>query len=647
MAHSAKLIVEQPGTNAINTSYELVFNASTQADIKLFYGTQVQGGLPEVVLHAAEDAEPELVAASEPYKTVFLDVALPPAADQDTLLNILPPIKRAVDGSTSQAVRSQFSPNVGKVWLRLQRDGSTNYTDWPVRYGWVDDGGAYYTSGASINTAGLGVIIMLVVGPYGEGAEQTLTNKLSNAGFTWGDTAGMPWNWNSVGSPTIANVTATWLAGGKCAKMTTDTSTGQSFYNGWAIIGSGAQVAAFIWVQLSDTGGDPLTIALEDGAVSTLQSKTFDPDNPVGWDRKVRKGGNWWYRYSLTGQLTANNARLLMTRPAGVATQVSVYRFDCAYIGEQTTVPDGWSSQRHGENRYDPISADLSQVNVIDTALIPGDAPALARWLITLDTSTDAHGMLAATWSDGVIAAGDWPFAIDADDFTVGAGVDWGDVTDATRTESHYLRLNLPSSLDRTSAQITNAYQVFRQPFRLFSILYHSTAVPSTRFGVSDGTNILQWLDFKSPQANAQWSFVDHGLINVSGKIPDQASGTALGYVHVDEDAGASGQVRVDNVYLIPSEDVLVSEVNSANWTTRYIDGYERTTGATISGGQPVNRPYVGRMWTLQPGLTSNRTLFVFLGDGTSGNTDEHTLSRTYGATLTVKPRTRHLLGTT
>ena len=263
MANSALL---SDGT----TSYEFVYDSASQDDFKLRYGMSVAAGEPNVLWHRPDNAPPQLVRITNDLTTIFL-ATIVYGDDWDDVINTLAPIKRWVDGDDQQAARYHNSGDVNKIYARIQLDGMTNYTDWTVIYGNVDDSKAYYTSVADRNKLAVDVVLMLTCEPVGEGASFTLRNDMAssphfiehNTVATLGD------GWNDQGTPTRSIASTVYLIGGESQRVQTTSSGTTGISSDTVAAGSGVDFVAYCWVYVQS--GDQVTVQVRNGAATVLE----------------------------------------------------------------------------------------------------------------------------------------------------------------------------------------------------------------------------------------------------------------------------------------------------------------------------------------------------------------------------------------
>jgi len=246
MAYSVKL---SDGT----TSYEFVYNPSSQTDYKMYYGMRVDMGEPQALWHSPDNDERKLIRLVDQPGTIYITQTVKGGGAWNNVINNIADIRRMIN----QAARYQTSGDVNKVYCRIQPTGATNYTDYEVIYGRVDDSGSYYKSVDVTNTEATGVILELNVRAYGEGAPIPLRNDLPSSPHFLEDSNsdGLADGWSAVGTPTTNISTARYLIGGKSQQIQTNSSSNQGIRSGLVTASSSSTAVAYAWLQGLTSGG--------------------------------------------------------------------------------------------------------------------------------------------------------------------------------------------------------------------------------------------------------------------------------------------------------------------------------------------------------------------------------------------------------
>jgi hypothetical protein len=614
------------------TSFELVYDAGTQDDYKLEYGTRVQLSEPAVLMHSPDDGESLPIRAVDRDREVYLTANLP-GDDWDTILDNITKIKRLVDGADSQALRYWTQGDVDRVVLRIQKDGSTNYTDLPVKFGFVDDSGVYYTT---IQTkVAWKPVIMLMVAPYGEGAQITLRNDLPSSPHFVEDSNGdgLADGWTLTGSPPTVIETNRYLVGGQSQAFQAPASATDAGINLFKAVSGGEDIVAYAWVNFGSGSDDVSVILQESGATSNIIDEVrLTRSSPTTQADKVTTGaaGNNWYRVSVSGTAngSANGVQLRIRRKSTYGSTQSIFNVDACYLElNQTTVPDAWCSTSNIENRNDPDSSNEDQISYIDVWGVPGDSPALLSQ--SVDTS-DSFSYLVVNKSRTTDGAGTFYAAhFEGEDLNLS----WTDPawqfaqTDtvlSSASAGNFTRITVPSSS-------ANASLPFFSPdhpagFRVFM----RARVSNTALKVYMTDN--DYVDFNA--ANT-WETVDLGYVPQTAAFIDPGVGNSK-LTLIIEPTSTGYYIDLDDIWVLPVTD---DGFMLLNWT----GGLVLTTDATqkinyTSGGAFI--PALGSLFTILPFETQRLVFITYASDNT------YSLDDAIEVTLTVTPRARHLLGT-
>jgi hypothetical protein len=623
------------------TSFELVYENGVQDDYKLQYGTQVRLSEPSVLMHEPDDGEALPIRGVDRDREVYLTANVP-GDDWDTIFNNIAKIKRMVDGASSQALRYWTIGDVDRVVLRIQKDGATNYTDLPVKFGFVDDSDVYYTTIQS--TIAWKPVIMLVVGPYGEGAPITLRNDLPSSPHFIEDSNsdGLADGWNSTagGPPAFSFSTVNYLVGGQSQNVAITTSGTQGIYSDFATCDPGSDVAASIWI-LFGANKDVIQVRLQDGGGNTVDNIEFDATLPSGHARSIvaDAGGLTWYKFELSGTTTAANARIYIFRDATDHSDGVSFGLDAAYLQVgTTTVPNAWCSTSSIENRYDPTSSDEARINYIDVWGIPGDSPAFVDW----DVDTSNRAIFYYIYQLSRKDAHEVQWWVDSADFST--GIVW--TSGSGTSENHYSRLGSAYSNGRIEEAL-DFEQLARQPLRVYVIARSSSTTPTIDVGIYAGASllggqILASTDAVSVSSANTWELLDLGILNLTNIVRRSKDL----YVNVRVASNSGQNTDVDAVIFAPAggENIVIEAVNkggaAASAVPIEIYGSEQQVFAGLGSDGGTNTPFLGSLWHMQANVL-NRHIFM-LTDGSK----EFDLESTIDIGLTITPRTRHLLGT-
>ncbi len=103
------------------TSYQFVYNPSSQTDFKMYYGMKVSTGEPEALWHSPDSDERKLIRLVDQPGTIFLTQTVKGGSAWDNVINNVTDVRRLIN----QAARYQTIGDVNKVYVRIQPDGAT------------------------------------------------------------------------------------------------------------------------------------------------------------------------------------------------------------------------------------------------------------------------------------------------------------------------------------------------------------------------------------------------------------------------------------------------------------------------------------------------------------------------------------------
>lgn len=584
--------------------------------------------------HRSDNAPPDIIRLISDIRPMFFRM-LAEGSTSDELLNNIHTLARWVDGPDQQAARFHIDNDVNRIELHVAIDGSTNTTIIPVIYGEVDTFDSLFSGVGRTNTKGVGAIIQLFLSPHGEGTPFTLRNDLASSPHMIESSSGLAHGWNLVGTPTASINSVQYLIGGSSQQFITDSSTNEGFRSDDVTAASSSTAVATVWLRAAS--GDPITVNLTDGSSVSIQTKTFDPASPAGFDFTAKgAAGNTWYRYTVSGTNVNANFRLFVSRTAGSATQNTTFRVDGAYLQTgTTTAPTGlsWISANAVENRYDPTSgAGESQINYLDTWGLPGDSNALFRLKNTVTTVTSFPNTLyISRIRDGSTLAASRLHWFDT---PVAGGVlngSFSTVVDANRAGGGYLRF---TSTGTGSGLFTISIPLLvdfnNWPSRVFAVARSSNT--GSTLNISGGDEI-------GFSAVSTWELLDLGLDlplqQAYAEVDPTASSTEIMFLDAP---GAGITVDIDGIIMLPVE----GDGFFIGLSTSYTVNDELHLLGDLEQYFALASSWIGECWTLQSGQRMNRLIFNI-----KGTNNTHDIEDTLDTELTITPRTRHLLGTT
>jgi hypothetical protein len=640
---------------------EGLYDSSTQPNYALHYGSRIASKETRVQQHVPDYGLSTPVRATDPDRTAYfrLHVLADTGETMDDVLNKIATLKRWVDGADQQALRFHRDRDVNEIQLKTKKDGATYFTLHSVKWGFVDDGGSHYSSQKRGTAFAKDVVVMLTLAPYGvSDTTSVMRNDLfSSPHFIEDSNADdLADGWNEVGTPTSTLDTSIALIGNQSQKVLTDDSTTEGIYSDSVTISNSDVVYAYAWVAV--TLGNNVTVALYDN-VGLIQAKEIAIGDSGGVsDRSAispTDGSTVFYRVVVTGTASgsATSAYLQIARDIGDADTATVFYVDGCYLeydSSAVSVPKvAWISSCNIDNRNDIQStsqATENYLNYIDVWGVPGDVDAQVRWLFSGATASVSH--IIGKRTDGVILACEHRHWIEDDEITL-TGSDWSSQVDAARTDGTYIQFTAGGSTDYCTLTLTgsDARGMGRGPLRCYAIGKASSASNGVyaEYRVGD---VFVANDTVLATNTATWELWDLGLINVDGNTPFYDPEVEYWYfVFRLYGVASSGTVDVDALVFVPTEEFMITPENSDTINYNVIDGfYDRFIEASdVLGQYQYELPVLGTMYRLTPGTVTNR-LVVQMHTDTSGNPD-HTLADALQMTAYIKPRTRHLLGTT
>lgn len=652
----ADLVQLTDGTKTI----DLAFSPGVQEDYRLHHGMSIR---PETrpLWHQADDYPPELVDLVDENRVATLTL-LVDGSSRDAVLDKLTTLKRWVDGANQQAARFWMRGDVKRIVLKVKRDGATNATLHPVIYGIVDDAASHWSGTAYVGGVASDVVVTLFLAPYGEAETPiVLRNRLPSSPHMIedSDANGTPDSITGVNAPTITHAGAHSLIGSHSVRVVTNNSSSQGIISAAVpgAIGAGWHAKVYIATETSD----PLTIAVTNDSITTVYaSVTHNPSNPTGYVRAhpPTNGHLTWYEYRLGGVIPSGSsgALLRVLRPAANATQASTFYVDGMYIdvAAGAVAPEAYSSSRMINNRNDPSNTNPNQINYLDVWGIPGDAPALVDIQLAWTNITGGKALLyAGRVTDGEILASQIAGWIESNSFgtPLAFAASWS--TGTGSSNDHYFRLTQNGSGTPGDGQISvtisgdAARRLLAQPLRVFGRCRSSSTATRFKLNISPpGGDVLNSEQIGIKTVN-QWELVDFGLLNAQGRAPFSVPDTSEPDVDIffsilNLPANSSATADFDALILIPTEEFAIIDFFNTFSTgaSAYIRGTKKD--ALLSNHGVVAPARLGTMFELEPGPVMNRIRFA-IADRSS---NLHTLSDAANVTLTITPRTRHLLGT-
>ncbi len=655
---SIKLQVNGGGVPLFN-EWELVYK-SAQTGYKLTQGKMsITGQEPLVVTHQSDSTAAVLARAIEQNKMLALEISIldnvnaAASFDWDTALNNVHTLARHLSGATSTAVRSASGGQ--NVRIAIKPDTATNTTYYDVQWGKVDTSAAYYTAESQQGSTQVGTKgawfcpITLTLKDSGYRASFTLRNDLPSSPHMLEDSNadGLPDGWVIRLAATTTINTAYYLTGGKSMRVdsTGGALSGVEIGTGAVTPALGTNISATVWLFV---GAGTARVVLRDGADTAIQVVNALPANAI--KSTVGAIGNTWYQFHVYGVNVAAGAKLTVDSLDGTG----IFYVDNAYLTTGTlAAPQAFCSSSSLKNRYDPANtsaATRQQINYLDVWGVPGDLPALIKTAAAPTTGSGSQYILSK-YTDGVNLSANVPYWQDSADYSAGTDT-WS--TGTGTTDNHYFRLASGTASGRLTRAVDWKYFA-NMPVVLYAAIRASTTASSISFQV----NSLSIFDITTPltfwQSDAvsvnvvnAWELHNIGLVNLTDITQNDQSKNL--YVDLTVTNSGSNTFDFDFVVLLPigyGDDYLIGKSNIAlpaatNIPPILIDGVNEVVRR---GADYLKQPFVGRLWSLIP-QTTNRMLFLETSQDSATTYNGLTIATDPVITLTVTPRTSHLLGT-
>jgi hypothetical protein len=299
-------------------------------------------------------------------------------------------------------------------------------------------------------------------------------------------------------------------------------------------------------------------------------------------------------------------------------------------------VPDAWCSTSSIENRNDPDSSNEDQISYIDVWGVPGDSPALLDQKLELNYSSATTMIIVGKIDSGKHLASSVPHFINSTDFTITSS---STQTDATRIGGSYERITSTQSI---TAEASSWAALATGAKKVYLIARTDGGTPSAKLITSLGLPSVNTEPVTLVLGGGNFSLHDLGTMHFSEGAnlfsTIHTAGTTPGIEFQVTNTGGDN-VDLDAIALMPGVDdsVIISVCGDTN-NNAYIYGTHKLVFNSELVG-PV--AFTGGLWTLSP---NKLTRLVYLSKDDNA-TDIHHLNDTQTVTLTITPRSRHLLG--
>jgi hypothetical protein len=367
-----------------------------------------------------------------------------------------------------------------------------------------------------------------------------------------------------------------------------------------------------------------------------------------------RISGSRWYRVSLAGVNSgAANARLRIVRHADDASAGGVAYTDGAYlnVGIETAPTDGWISAKRTENN-NGLDAE-TDLNHIDVWGIPGDADAIAFWKITAQIL--GLGFYMGRMTDGIHKASVQPHWIDSADGTGTNGTGaWSTVNDSGLSGDSSARFTEGAGAGGGYFEWTisgdEARRLAATPRRIIGLV-QVDAVDATfllgAYADSGNTNLAPHNVKVNPAVAGAYTLLDLGSINLVGVFPENVPDTSEPDLVIRITLSGmtnTEKADIDALFLPPvKDDFMIYHIIQGSGfgaSGLWIDGHNHSVVPEDRGFD--RNDHQGTMWTLAPGQTMNRIVFMTFNNASQFTFD---LAAGFDWRLEVTPRGRHLIG--
>ena len=300
------------------------------------YGTSINGSLPDVLEHTPDTDISTPVRAVPNAKNYQLTITDLNREQLDLIQKRIRPLKQLLNDSDSRALRGSSRRDAPTCYIRTQLKGNSEWTQWGVKFGEVNDAQSYTLPQSEISQVAWQIVISLVCYPRGEQKTQTLRNDLASSPHMIEDSNsdGLADGLQLLGAvlPTPTITSDVWIIGGMSQRVACNGITlNQGIRtNPPIIIAAGGDVHARVWV--AHVSGDDIIVEIEDSASNIIDSQTLTVGQPVNETTDDR--GVTWSCVELSGTMIAANARIRVRRPPP-ATAITVFFVDGLYFSTE------------------------------------------------------------------------------------------------------------------------------------------------------------------------------------------------------------------------------------------------------------------------------------------------------------------------
>ena len=293
---------------------------------------------------------------------------------------------------------------------------------------------------------------------------------------------------------------------------------------------------------------------------------------------------------------------------------------------------------------------DESAINYIDTWGLPGDMDALVTHKVSQVTAATTALMLASWMRSKENLLPFQPHFYDSAD-RQDTSTNWATITDTSYLGNSYEKYTEDASPAdgylywRFTGD--DAYELFSIPWRVFVIAKKNAGSATITGGCYETTDITQSNNFMTGSAksiNTDLGFVDLGLLNATGVVPQYRPDTSKPTVEIFCTLGGTAntnEISIDGLLLLPSADefILWDAANATLGATEglWLNGPSKTV---VVEDEALNSRHLGGLWYKSAGNNVSRTVFAFA----SASSGDIIIAVQQFVTVEAYPRTRHLL---
>lgn len=595
----------------------------------------------------------------------------------------------AINSLLERAAEFSTAGTGTQVKLRRKWDNATNQLDFHVIHGTLQIGDEFSAVHAT-NNVFAGAVVNLTCEPFAYGAEETIENYVSNAGFEIKATALGDWTQNHTGNGTSARDTSVKKDGDASLKLVMTSSDDDEIierHQTLADVDAGEVWSFQCWVRVDALSNCKVVMGLDynTGTDVTVETTTVNASEFV----KLTSNNN-----TVPGSVTSMVLRLRLEATDDSATG-TVY-IDNVIAVQASAVPTAWASGRSIANNYQDVSQ--ATTNYIDIHDVPGDVPAQmqlkvtegqahtefwlgakhgtrqydglgdeAQGLIIECENEDTNATLASqasftyanngTQADGTVGSATFLGSsgnshVNTIRDETGGGTTHADVTAfrnewnvAAPPEGQY-RVLLCCRMGNTAGETLNADIVsFGLSYEYGDFLLHSDTAPPTGIFLRLDSETVS----SAPNASAR-NLLDLGTLTLPAiKTPVNMTAPTLKlkiFTRVSDGTSSSNLAHnqylyayLDFIFLMPIDFGALYVSKTSGTDTYLIDSMSDVKGLYLIDGSDVVQSFPSNQLGRAPEIHPDGTRIYMIANATA-----HTLADTFTLSLTYRPRFLHVM---